>query len=337
MEPKPLSVIDVLTRGFELVRKRPWAMLIPILVDLVIWFLPRVSLANLIAPIMDQLLATANAPADAADAIQQQRELLTQAINSLNFFGLVAYAANWVARLPSLFTPSLVLDGSSIDVRSPITALAYTIQVPSVGFAVLLFVPLLMLLLFAAAVYAELLAQGVRPLVEEPRFAWVGRAAMLWLRLLGFALLLGFIFFATSLALGAIQMVAPATTDIGSFFYALVLVGWFWLSIYFFFALSAMAVSRIGLYAAIRRSVLVFRMHFWASLLLIGLTVFLGEGLALLWRGLAITPFGAALGILANAFIGTALLAAAMIFYQDRMSAIERLIAHARASTRPTR
>ncbi len=33
VEQKPLGVIDVLTAGFEIVRKRPWTMLVPVLLD----------------------------------------------------------------------------------------------------------------------------------------------------------------------------------------------------------------------------------------------------------------------------------------------------------------
>ena len=52
VEQKPLSVIDVLTAGFEIVRKRPWTMLIPFLLDAAIWILPKLSLGALVRPIV---------------------------------------------------------------------------------------------------------------------------------------------------------------------------------------------------------------------------------------------------------------------------------------------
>ncbi len=336
VEPKPLGVIDVLTAGFELVRKRPWTMLVPFLIDIGIWLLPRISLADLMRSTYNSWMNTPGLSTEQVTALQQQSQAVNEIAGSLNLFTFVAVLGNWVARLPSLFTPSLI-NGTTIDVRSPINALAYTLQLPSFEFAFLLFISFFLLVLFAGAVYAELVAQGVRPLANEERFAWIGRVARLWLRLIGLAFFLGMILFMTSFVLGLTLLIIPAPGDAGSFFYALVLVGWFWLSIYFFFTVSAMAVGNIGLFDAIRRSVLVLRVHFWPSLLLIGLTVFLSEGLSLLWRGLTVTPLGLVFGIAANAFVGTSLLAASMIFYQDRMNAIARLIAHAQATSRTLR
>ncbi|MGE5141301.1 MAG: hypothetical protein ACM3JD_17675 [Rudaea sp.] len=341
-EPKPLGVIDVITAGFELVRRRPWTLLIPILLDAIIWFLPRVTLGPILVPgvqgYFDAQLAAGNLTPEMTASLQQGREAALQLASSLNLFGLVLSVANLTAHLPSLMAPSILgmmLTGSGmVDVRSPLTTLAYTIQLNSEGLALLLFVPLFLLALFGSAIYAEWIAQGVRPLVKESSTAWLVRASMLWLRLIGLSLILAVIFFASSFLLGAVQFVAPAGTDIGSFIAALVLVGWLWVAIYFFFTVSGMAVSNLALFTAIQRSVLVFRIFFWPSLLLIGLTAFLGEGLALIWRALTVDPFGILLGIAANAFIGTSLFAASMVFYQDRMNAVERMIARARSMSR---
>ncbi len=335
-EPKPLGVVDTVTAGFDLVRRRPWTILIPVLLDMFIWLLPRLSLGELFRPAISQMFSATDVPPDAAANMQQVQDSISQFVSSLNLLGLVTAAANLTARLPSLMAPSFVT-GSSVEVHSPLNALAYTLPLRSGGLAILLFLPLFLLVLAPTSVYVEWIAQGVRPLTQEPRWAWVWRSALLWLKLIGLALILGFVFVVSSFVLSLAQLLAPAGTDLGSFVAALVLVGWFWLSIYFFFAVSAMAVSGVSLLEAIRRSVIIFRVHFWASLFLIALSVFLDEGMALIWRGLTVTDVGVLLGIVANAFIGTSLLAASMVFYQDRMNAIERMVAHARATSRTTK
>ncbi|MGE5139631.1 MAG: hypothetical protein ACM3JD_09230 [Rudaea sp.] len=73
-EPKPLGVIDVLTAGFEVVRRRPLTIAVPVLLDVVIWFLPRLSLGDILRPVLDQaiaqMLAGTQVPPDAAASFQ---------------------------------------------------------------------------------------------------------------------------------------------------------------------------------------------------------------------------------------------------------------------------
>ncbi len=329
-EQKPLNVIDVLTAGFEIVRKRPWTMLIPMLVDAGIWLLPRISLADLIGPLLSQMPDTTGLPpdvaADMAANAEEARQIVTQFFSSL--LGRVSLALNLTVRLPSL----LAFDSG--DIHSPINAFAYTFSLQSWLWALFIFIPLFLLALLPAAFYVEWLAQGVRPLENERPFAWAPRVAALWLRLIAFSAVLVLILMGAGLVLVISQPFAPLNGDIGSFVLALVFVGLIWITVYLFFTVSAMAVSNVGLLEGIRRSVLLFRYYFWASLALFALTVFLDRGLGLVWHGLAITSLGVLVGIAANAFIGTSLLAASMVFYQDRMSFTQKRIARARVARR---
>ncbi len=331
-EQKPLNVIDVLTAGFEIVRKRPWTMLIPMLIDAGIWLLPRISLADLVRPFLSQIFDTTDLPpdvaADVAANAEQARQMATQFVSSLNLLGLVSAALNSTVRLPTL----LAFDSG--DIPKPINAFAYTFPLQSWLWALFIFIPLFLLALLPAAFYFEWLAQGVRPLENEPRFAWAPRVAALWLRLIAFSAVLVLILMGASLVLLISQPFAPLNGDIGSFVFALVFVGLIWITIYFFFTVSAMAVSNVGLLQGIRRSVLLFRYYFWASLALFALTLFLDRGLGLVWHGLAVSSLGVLVGIAANAFIGTSLLAASMVFYQDRMSFTQKRIARARVARR---
>jgi hypothetical protein len=327
-EQKPLNVIDVLTAGFEIVRKRPWTILIPMLLDAGIWLLPRISLAELFRPALSQMFDTTGLSPDAVANAEQTRQMVTQFVSSINLLGLVSAALNSTVRLPTL----LAFDSG--DIHSPINAFAFTFPLQSDLLALFIFIPLFLLALLPAAFYVEWLAQGVRPLEDAPRFAWVPRVGALWLRFIAFSTILIVILMGAGLALLLGQVFAPINGDIGSFIAALVVVGWFWVTIYFFFTVSAMAVSNVGLLGAIQRSVLIFRFHFWASIGLFVLSVFLERGLALVWHGLAVSPSGLLIAIAANSFIGTALLAASMVFYQDRMSFTEKRLARTRVARR---
>lgn len=320
-EHKPLGVIDSISAGLALVWRRPWTLVVPILFDSLIWILPRLSLTQLFRPYLTDMLNTAALSSD-PQAIQETRQTLEQLLQSFNVLGLVVTALNAVTRLPSL----LAVDATQLS--SPISAWAYSVPLLSPGLLLLLFVPLFLLGLFGVAVYLEWIAQGARPLANpDPRAALL-RIAALWLRLILFSLLLTGFLFAGAILLLILQLLFNRP-EIGAFATLVFTVGLFWVFIYFFFIPAASAVSNIGIRQALRRSTVLFRAFFWSTLGLIALSVFLDRGLAMVWEGLLIGPL-AIVGILGNAFIGTALIAASMVFYQDRMNLFERLQARAR-------
>lgn len=320
IEQKPLGVIDSVSAGLDLVRRRPWTLLIPIVADVLIWVLPRLSLTQLVRPYVDEMLRVASVSGD-PEMVQEAQQTFEQLVQSLNLLGLVTTALNGVTRFPSLFQLD-ILRATMLNVPGPVNALAYSLPLLSPEWVVLLFVPLFLLGLLPVAVYLELIAQGARPLGTEARGAVLVRVARLWLRLIGFALLLLGILVALRFALALVQELAGA--ELAAFGALMVSVGVFWIFIYFFFVVSAVSVSGVGIRTAMRRSTLLFRIFFWTTVGLVALTVFLDRGLAMVWDGLSVSPLGVVIAIAANAYIGTSLLAASMIYYQDRMSVLER-------------
>jgi hypothetical protein len=323
-EPKPLGVVDAVSAGLDLVRKRPWTLAIPLLFDLAIWLFPRLSLARMVRPWAEVWMSAALAAGDAA-AAEETRLSLLALVDSFNLVGFVVTALNAITRLPSL----LALGAS--DVRSPITSWAYIVPVESPAVAALLFIPLFLTGLFLAAVYLEWLAQGVRPLESAPQGALVARVGRLYLRLLLLALVLLAIVLGASILLGILD-VLTGSVELVTFASVVISIGIVWLVIYFFFLPAALAVSDIGVRDAFRRSILLFRVFFWATIGLVALSFFLDQGLTIIWEALLGSSTGVALAILANAFIGTGLLAASMVYYQDRLNMLERLRARARAA-----
>lgn len=330
IERKPLGVIDSVSAGLDLVRRRPWTLIIPVVTDVLIWVLPRLSLTQLVHPYLDEMLRVASVSGD-PEMLQEVQQTFEQLVQSLNLLGLVTTALNGVTRFPSLFQLDM-LRATMLNVPGPINALAYSLPLVSQEWVMLLFVPLFLLGLLPVALYLELIAQGARPLETEARGAVVLRVARLWLRLMGFALLLLGILVVMRLALALLQEAAGA--ELAAFGALMVSVAVFWVFIYFFFVVSAIAVSGVGIRAAVRRSTLLFRVFFWTTVGLVALTVFLDRGLAMIWDGLAVSAFGVVIAIVANAYIGTALLAASMIYYHDRMNVLERWQQNGRSAKR---
>ena len=113
--------------------------------------------------------------------------------------------------------------------------------------------------------------------------------------------------------------------DLGAFLSALALVIFIWVLVYLYFAADAVAVARVGVLEAMRHSVLMFRINFWQTMLLILVSFVINQGWSLLWHGLEASNIGVAFAITANAFMGSALIAAAMVFYLDRLNWFMRL------------
>ncbi len=316
-EQKPLGVIDAVSAGLALVWRRPWTLLVPILFDALLWILPRLSLTQLFRPFTNQFLNVTALSSD-PQAAEETRRALQQMIDSFNVLGLVAAMLNGITRIPSL------LAVNAAEVTSPISAWAYSTPLQSAPLLVVMFIPLFLLGLLGVALYLEWIAQGARPLETAAPGASFVRIAKLWLRLILFALLLGAFLIATSIVVLVLQRVFN-NSALAAFAILLSSVGLFWIFIYFFFVPSAAAVSDIGLVEALKRSTLLFRVFFFPTVALVALSIFLDQGLTLVWDGLTVSSVGVVVGIVANAFIGTALIAASMVYYQDRMNVFERM------------
>lgn len=321
VEQKPLGVIDVVSAGLSLVWRRPWTLLVPILLDAMVWLLPRLSLTSFLLQIQNiPINPFAVSPDTQNQDVAQQMQ---QFISSFNLAGLLSGLLHAITRLPSL------LSVAGFGVISPVDAWRTSTPIESPVLLLLLLIPLFLLGLLAVAAYLEWIAQGVRPLEASTPTTGILRIAKLWLNLIWFSLLIVALLFVSAFIVGGMYLISGSTELVG-FVMLLLSVGLFWLFIYFFFVPGTMAVSAVGFGEAMRRSTLLFRIFFLPTVALVALTVFLEQGMLIIWDGLTVSPFGVALGIVGNAFIGTALIAASMVYYQDRINLFERLRANAK-------
>ena len=88
--------------------------------------------------------------------------------------------------------------------------------------------------------------------------------------------------------------------------------------IYLFYAIDAMFINESGLFQSVWNSMVMVRRNLWPTLGLILLTNVISAGLMLIWQRLTFASWGTVIAILSNAFIGSGLVAAIMIFYKDR-------------------
>jgi hypothetical protein len=99
-----------------------------------------------------------------------------------------------------------------------------------------------------------------------------------------------------------------------------VLIAWIYLSR----TTDAIAVSDAGPLRAIKLSVTVVRRNFWSMLRLFAAGWLISSGFPIAWAYLAQQTAGVPLAVVGNAFLNTGLLAAAMIFYRERLAALDQ-------------
>lgn len=290
MKNRP-GVIDTLSLGFSAITQQLWVLAIPVALDLYLWLGPRLSPIPLIQRASLYLPSTGL-------AIQLQ-ELLA----GFNLFSLLASAI--------LAVPSLMAGATTV---SPLGQMVIKIDggLPFMGW-VLVLLPLGLLL---GCLYLGLIAQKIR---EKPYHSLLRRIWSYWLRVIllllvfiGGVILLGF-----PLAIG-FTLVSLLSESLAPILSTLLLALLVWIWFYLFFAIDAIVISDAGPLSAIWNSINVVRRNFWSSLGLIILINVIGMGLSLVWRALGANPWGLALGIVGNAYVGSGLAAASLIFYRDR-------------------
>jgi hypothetical protein len=175
------------------------------------------------------------------------------------------------------------------------------------------------------SIYQTIIAQQARD--GELSILGIPRDAVLaWLRLIALAVMVLASTILLTLPFGIIAALAKMAVP-GLEGLVLAFVGTVALvaQLYLYFASDAILLGRVGPIQAIRRSVAVVHSGVWSTLLLAILVTATLIGMALLWSALAsLASWGLALGIVGNAYIASGLVAAKMLFFQER---IETLLA----------
>ena len=303
--PRATGIVETLSAGFGVVNQQPWIVVIPVLLDLFLLFGPRLSASPLVSwfvsqPAFERSLGAGAAPEAA------QAELIALA-DDLNVLALLSAGG---ISLPSV-VPLLGV------ARGPL------IMVGTVGRVVLCGLGALALGALLGCVYRALLAQGARDGEIAPLHvpAEAGRG---WMRIIVLALLLigamlvllvplAFVAALASLvAAGAAALVTGVVVTV-----ALAA------QLYLFFAPDAIFISRVGPIEAIRRSIAVVHTGIWSALTFVMLVTVTLIGMAQVWALLASQAgWGLSLAIVGNAYIASGLIAASMVFYQERMDVL---------------
>jgi hypothetical protein len=307
-----LSVIDSLSAGYRFLGRRFELLLVPVLADLAIWLLARLTLGSLLDRIAELYRSSADVegmPADLAEMGTQVSQLFGEFGETINLMTLLANQS--LMHVPSLMrVMGPMPEQGRVDLEGSWVIAGTILGLGALG-------------LLLGAIYLNMLAQQL-PIGNAAKAATPGRFAAnvgrSWVRIMLFVVLAALImmgaYVIASLGLGVIALIVPALSTFLAF-----MLGGVTFAAYFFlyFVTVAIVLDDLSVMPAVRQSVQVVRFNFGATLLFVLLTNLISLGFSIILTNLGqMVPFGTLGAILLNAYIGTGLAMALLVFYRTR-------------------
>ncbi len=287
-------------------------LLLPIVLDILLWVAPRLSVEPIFGQAANLYAGLANdVSSEGATVFQQLADMLTALGDSINLLGLLVNGT--LFHVPSLMVvlPEAKAAAKSIDISSIVAAGALSVGLSILG-------------LLIGVIYMALLAQAL-PLGEGDKKASTTRFVQMvlrqWIRTLLFVvaviILLVALYIPGVLVAGILGLISPLFANgVGLLLSGLTIVILF----YLYFVPVGIVLDDLPIRAALWRSMSLVRHNLWTTVGFILLTNLIGLGIGLLIRDLALaSPFGLALAVVINAFIGTGLVMALLVFYRTRL------------------
>jgi len=339
---RPLGVIGCLTAGFELVSRQLWLVILPVLLDLLLWAGPRVSIEPLLNEFIDIISLQAAAEPDLSSQVQVVSDMLVQLGEKFNLLSLLG-------GIPVLTVPSL-LAAHPVAAAWPLgksTVWPVESIVSLVGWWILL-VPTGLVLGF---VYLYSVANQVRngevdldldvdldsappspednpssedapdvPVAQRP-FSATFLGKLVWYIAFAAVVLLVQII-VIPIAMLLVSMIATIVPVVGVIIWLFGIGMATYILLQLVFVIHGVLLGERNLLRAIWESFLLVRTQFWSVMGLLLLILVVYQGLGQLWAIPQADSWALLIGILANACVATGLVAATFIFYRERVEFI---------------
>lgn len=309
---QPPGIMAAFIAGFNAVAGHLYLILLPLGVDLVLWFAPRLRIEQLFTPYiqaMAALLERSGTPA----APTSFNDLWQPLLKEINLLGLLK---TFPIGVPSLLT------GFS-DAAHPLGT-APNVQITSMGALFGISIGLLIVGFTLGCLYFALLASAT---TEDNRLNW----QLFFTRQMPSALLFCVLFYLILvilsvpglLILGFVLWLLPGAGNIA----------FFMVTMLFFIVLFPLIFTPHGIFTlnlnpiqAALKSMLLVHPFLPRLPLFIFVALTMGQGLDLLWRSAPPDSWLTLVGILGHAFIYSAILAASFVYYRGGIQWMQFLV-----------
>lgn len=296
---KPIGVIASLASGLDTVIQGWWILLFPLLLDLFLWFGPRLSILPVAQEVANDLVTVFGST--------RLGEVVVEATEKLNYFSIVSVAP---LGIPSLMSVKLPQDN---PLNTP-GVFSITSQMAWLG----AFLLLSLLGLLIGGIYMGLIAQQVR----DGRLSLARLLEILpryWLSLL--VLLIALLALAAVASIPIMLLVgalAAISTGVATIVIWLGIMALLWVVFHLVFTIHGILLSEETLIKAAWNSIRLTAFNSFPTMGLLALTLGISAGLDYLWGLPGEDSWMLLVGIAGHAVISSGLIAATFVFYQDR-------------------
>ncbi len=301
----PLGVVAAIVNGFEAVQAHLWLILPPIVLDMLFWLGPQLSIPN---SILNQFKVLYEVNPVLEESIPQEQflEVFAQ-------FNLLTSLSPSFIGVPSLVKAKLIVESTPLGLASRVT-------LGNEGQIAIVTLGMLLIGFILTTLYFKLIAGAVAKDTDHIVRKSVGAILKASLRVLGFTILLSIIIAVCSGFLFAFSAILGQF--ISWIILPIILIGFsmmLWLLLFNGFAIHGMMMQDYGIFKAIQNSIALVRVNASQMTSLFLLAYILYVGLRVIWAYPETNMWLFGIGIVGHAFIATAVLAATFVFYQDRM------------------
>jgi hypothetical protein len=303
----PPKLIPSMVDGFNSVASHVWLILPPVILDLFLWFGPRLSLKDLLMPVIARISAelntTATATTEMVAAVQATREIWEKmAANSNLLSGLRSYPIG----IPSLMS---AMGSVANPIGEPLVQ-----QVTEAGLAIAIFILLTVVGIILGSIYLELISRAVA--VEKTRFDFLqavkATSRTLLLTVMIYAVLLG-AGIPLMIVVGMISLFNASVGQIVMLVGGLFLI---WMAMPMVFSAHGIFISREKVLPSVMTSIRLVRYFLPSTGMFILTALLVSQGLNMLWMTAPQGSWLILVSILGHAFISTALFSSSFVYYQ---------------------
>lgn len=317
------GVNETVASGLSVPFSRPWLLILPIALDLLLWFGMQVPITRLINPLVSEMESIGGENGELAS---EQLELIGETFRLNDVMGSLLPSVfaglsrdNLFNIMMATFTPGLTSGIDRREMAETWTSISGSLQDPGSILAIVgLGLGFFLISTLLTVVWRVPLALSVvgRPMAPGDVLVYTLRAWVRFLGLIGLLFVAGVVIVTPMMIVAGILLLLQVNlAALISLF--LVMLGSL-VAIYTRFVLEAIVVNDIGPVKALKESARLAQ-HFFGPTVRFSLAVMLiGVGALRLWDTMIASPPGLPIAILINSFLGTGVAIASMMFFHDR-------------------
>lgn len=308
------SILQAFISGFNTTTNHIYLIILPIIVDLFIWFGPQFNLEKLLLPRIqgiDSLPGLDNPQFN--DILSDYLANLVEIAKSLNLSVLIRTVPVGVPSLISSLSPTSNPLGTPIrfEIASINSMFVYIIVFSLIGIAL-------------GSLFYQRTAQSIMKDYRKPTISEFLKA-MLQVILLPVLLIIIFLMISTPIFL-FVSILSALSPAIGQFALMSALVIVLWMIIPLYFTPHSIFLFRQNLFTSIMTSISVVRFSLPGSALFLLFAMVLSEGFNILWRIPPQDSWMLLVGILGHAFISTAILFSSFFYLLDAAQFAQQIL-----------